>query len=70
MFKGFVTAFLTWSSVASFAVMFGFLLSQGREAQYNEYKAPVVEEVPAKAEPRPVYPPMKKKPYTRSTRMA
>jgi hypothetical protein len=60
MFKGFVTAFLTWSSVASFAVMFGFLLSQGREAQYNEYKA----------EPRPVYPPMKKKPYTRSTRMA
>lgn len=41
-----------------------------REVQYNEYKTPVVEDKPSKSEPRPVYPPLKKKPYTRSTRMA
>lgn len=65
-----MTGFFKWSGVAGFTVMVGFLVSQGREVQYNEYKAPVVEEMPSKSEPRPVYPPLKKKPYTRTTRMA
>lgn len=64
------TSLLQWVSVASFIGLFGFVMLENREVQYNEYKTPVVEDQPSKSEPRPVYPPMKKKPYTRTTRMA
>lgn len=57
------TAFLQWVLVAGFVGVIGIAFSQGREMQYNDYKD-------YKDEPRPVYPPLKKKPYTRSTRLA
>lgn len=65
-----VTALIQWVSVASFIGMMAFIMISNREVQYNEFKVPVVEDKPSKSEPRPVYPPLKKKPYTRSTRMA
>lgn len=39
-------------------------------SHYSEsQKNPVVEDQPTKSEPRPVYPPLKRKPYTRSVRL-
>lgn len=64
------TTLVRWFSVSGFVGVLAFMLLTNREVQYNEYKAPVVEDTPSKSEPRPVYPPLKKKPYTRSTRMA
>ena len=61
---------IRWFSFASFIGILAFIMVSNREVQYNEYKAPVVEDTPSKSEPRPVYPPLKKKPYTRSTRVA
>lgn len=65
-----ITQLIQWFSVASIVGMFAFVMVQNREVKYNDYKAPVVEDMPSKNEPRPVYPPLKKKPYTRTTRMA
>ncbi len=57
----------------SFLAGLGFLATGFAEIQYNDFKAldkdPVVEESQQKSEPRPVYPPTKKKPYTRSTKL-
>lgn len=65
-----MTTLIQWFSITSFIGLMAFIMVSNREVQYNEYKAPVVEDKPSKSEPRPVYPPLKKKPYTRSTRMA
>lgn len=65
-----VKAVIQWFSVASFTGVMALILVSSREVQYNEFKAPVVEDQPSKSEPRPFYPPLKKKPYTRSTRVA
>lgn len=63
-------ALIQWFSIAGFIGLLVFIMVSNSEVEYNEYKAPVVEDKPSKSEPRPVYPPLKKKPYTRSTRMA
>jgi hypothetical protein len=65
-----VTTLIQWFSVGSFIGMMAFIMVSNREVSYNEFKVPVVEDKPSKSEPRPVYPPLKKKPYTRSTRVA
>lgn len=64
-----MSAFIQWFSVTSFLGITALVVVDTREVEYNDYKAPVVEDKPSKSEPRPVYPPFKKKPYTRSTRI-
>ncbi len=65
-----VATVVNWLSVSGFVGLMAIIMFSNREVQYNEFKVPVVEDKPSKSEPRPVYPPLKKKPYTRSTRMA
>lgn len=61
-------------SFLSFMALGAILASESNEMQYRSFKQPVVEDGETKPnlqiEPKPVYPPTKKKPYTRTTRIA